>query len=105
MDFDASGTQLDIIDAKYRGDPEACCHAVFQHWVKGNGVRPCSWRKLIELIEDVDQGELAHKIEAALSSLHKPLTGWSTSTCRHHHCKALWCLLRRIKAWDMQFLS
>ena len=48
MDFDDTGTQLDIIYMKYRGDPEECCEAMFQHWLKGNGVTPCSWRTLIE---------------------------------------------------------
>ena len=71
MDFDDSGTQLDIIDTKHRGDPEACCEAMFQHWLKGNGVKPCSWRKLIELIDDCDQEVLAQDIQSALSALAK----------------------------------
>ena len=69
MDFDDSGTQLDIIDTKHHGDPEACCEAMFQHWLKGNGVKPCSWRKLIELIDDCDQEVLAQDIQSALSAL------------------------------------
>lgn len=68
MDFDESGTQLEIFDIKYRGDPEACCEAMFQHWLKGNGVTPCSWRTLIELIDDLDQEVLAQDIETAVSS-------------------------------------
>ena len=68
MDFDESGTELATIDSKHRGDPKECCRAVFQHWVNGNGVRPCSWRKLIELINDCDQEVLAEEIQTALSS-------------------------------------
>ena len=69
MDFDESGTELATIDSKHRGDPKECCRAVFQHWVNGNGVRPCSWRKLIEVIDDCDQETLAKEIQTALSSL------------------------------------
>ena len=66
LDFDESGTQLDIIDSKYHSDPEACCQAMFQYWVKGNGVRPCSWNTLIELLEDCDQQGLAKDIQDGL---------------------------------------
>ena len=71
MDFDESGTQLDIIDTKHRGDPEACCEAMFQHWLKGNGITPCSWRTLIELLDDLDEEVLAQEIEAAVLSSTK----------------------------------
>jgi hypothetical protein len=66
LDFDEAGSQLDIIDSKHRGDPEACCQAIFQHWLKGNGVRPCSWNKLVELLDDCDQQALAEEIQEAL---------------------------------------
>ena len=68
MDFDESGTELDTIDSKHRGDPKECCRAVFQCWVNGNGVRPCSWRKLIEIVKDCDQEVLAEEIQTVLSS-------------------------------------
>ena len=67
MDFDQTGTELATIDSKHRGNPKECCRAMFQHWVNGNGVRPCSWRKLIELIDDCDQEALAEEIQTALS--------------------------------------
>ena len=68
MDFDQIGTELATIDSKHHGDPKECCRAVFQHWVKGTGVRPCSWRKLIKLIDNCDQEALAEEIQTALSS-------------------------------------
>ena len=68
FNFDKTGNQVDIIDGKYRGDPEACCQAVLQHWLKGNGVKPCSWRTLIEVIEDCTQEVLAEEIQLALTS-------------------------------------
>ena len=67
MDFDRGGTELATIDSRHRGDPKECCRAVFQHWVNGNGVKPHSWRKLIELINDCDQEVLAQEIQSALS--------------------------------------
>ena len=71
MDFDDTGTQLDIIDIKHRGDPEACCEAMFQHWLKGNGITPCSWRTLIGLLEDLDQEVLAQEIETTVPNYAK----------------------------------
>ena len=66
LDFDEAGTQLDIIEKAHPVDPVACCQAMFQHWVKGNGVRPCSWNTLIELLEDCDQQALAKEIQEVL---------------------------------------
>ena len=68
MDFDEKGTELANIHSRHRGDSEECCRAVFQHWMNGNGVRPCSWRKLIELIDDCGQVTLAKDVQIALSS-------------------------------------
>ena len=67
MNFDKSGTEINTIDRKYRGDPKDCCRAMFQHWLNGNGVKPCSWHKLIELIDDCDQEALAKEIKTAFS--------------------------------------
>ena len=65
MNFDKSGTEINTIDQKYRGDPKDCCQAMFQHWLNGNGVKPCSWRKLIESIDDCEQEALAKEIQSA----------------------------------------
>ena len=66
LDFDESGTQLDIIEKVHPANPIACCQAMFQHWVKGNGVTPCSWNTLIELLDDCDQQALAKEIQDVL---------------------------------------
>ena len=68
LDFDSSGTELDIIDKRHHSDPELCCQAMFQHWLKGNGKEPHTWRNLIELIDDCDHEVLAKEIETALVS-------------------------------------
>ena len=69
MDFDESGSEVVIIEGKHRGDPKDCCRAIFQHWVNGNGIKPCSWRKLIELIKDCEQEMLAEEIQMVLSPI------------------------------------
>ena len=64
--FDDEGTQVETIDKKHRGDPVACCQAMFQHWLSGNGRKPLSWRTVIELLEDADQEVLAGEVRNAL---------------------------------------
>ena len=67
MNFDDNGTEINTIEKKHRGDPKECCQTMFQHWLNGNGVKPCLWRKLIELIDDCDQETLAKQIRTAFS--------------------------------------
>ena len=67
LDFDQDGTELDNIEKSHLTD-KARCKAMFQHWLKGNGVRPCSWRQLIQLLEYCDQETLAKEIQDALTS-------------------------------------
>ena len=71
LEFDEFGATLSAIETKNRSDPEACCREMFQHWLKGNGVRPCSWRKLIELLEDCDFEELAETLTSFFYSVQK----------------------------------
>ena len=66
MDFDETGSQLDIIRDKYPRDPEACCREMLQYWLSGNGVKPQTWCKLIELIHDCDQEVLAEELKQEL---------------------------------------
>ena len=68
MNFDDTGAEIETIKQKYHGDPKECCRAMFQHWLNGNGVRPCSWGTLIELLEDCDQQALVEEIQSALSA-------------------------------------
>ena len=67
MNFDNDGTQLRIIEGKYPGDPVECCRAMFQHWLHGNGEQPCTWRKLIELINKGPNRVLAQEIQCVFS--------------------------------------
>ena len=67
LEFDEDGTTLGMIESNH-SKAEACCRAMFQHWIKGNGVRPCSWRKLIELLEDCDFGILSEQVRSVFSA-------------------------------------
>lgn len=64
LEFDELGSKLDTIKTKNLNDPENCCREMFQHWLIGNGVRPCSWRKLIELLDDCDFEMLAGQVKS-----------------------------------------
>ena len=70
LDFDESGSELDNIERAHSTD-KARCKAMFQHWIKGNGVRPCSWQKLIQLLEDCEQESLAKEIQHALATMRE----------------------------------
>ena len=70
LDFDESGSKLSLIKADH-STSEACCRAMFQHWLNGNGITPCSWRTFIELLKDLDQEVLAQDIRHALSASTK----------------------------------
>jgi hypothetical protein len=39
---------------------------MFQHWLKGNGKRPVSWKTLLEILEDCHFGNLAAQVRTAL---------------------------------------
>ena len=69
LDFDKSSSKLNEIEEKYPDNPEACCRAMFQHWIEGNGVQPCTWSNLIVLLRDCDQEDLANEIETALCTV------------------------------------
>lgn len=66
--FDESGPKLSLIKAEHPTDPVACCREIFHHWLTGNGVRPCSWRTLIELLDDIDQDVLAMEVQKLMLS-------------------------------------
>ena len=68
LDFDKSGKKLKEIKETNQGDPKECCRSMFQHWIDGNGVQPCSWRKLIEVLDDCEFDELAAEVQSAVCS-------------------------------------
>ena len=66
LNFDPEGQTLNLIEAEQKlNGPIACCQAMFQHWLAGNGV-PASWGTLIKLLEDAEQSHLAEQIKCIL---------------------------------------
>ena len=68
LEFDERGSKLESIKTKNLNDPEECCREMFQHWLNGNGVGPCSWRKLIELLDDCDFEALAEQVNSVFKA-------------------------------------
>ena len=65
LDFDPEGRTLELIEANNQlKGPVAYCREMFITWLKGKG-REATWEVLIELLEDIDQSELATKVETA----------------------------------------
>ena len=65
LEFDDGGTKLNNIERKY-SDPSSCCREIFQCWIRGEGVQPCSWEKLTDLIEDCGEVVLAKDVRNAI---------------------------------------
>ena len=66
LDFDPEGRTLELIEANnQQKGPVACCREMLVTWLKGKG-REATWEVLIELLEDIDQSELAKMVKTAL---------------------------------------
>ena len=66
LDFDPEGRTLELIEANHQQKGHvACCREMFAYWVKGKG-REDTWEVLIELLDDIDQSELAKQVKTAL---------------------------------------
>lgn len=68
LDFDPEGQTLDLIEAEHMHTlhgPEDCCQAIMKCWLKGKG-KDATWAILIELLDDINQSELAKQVKSAL---------------------------------------
>ena len=66
LDFDPDGRTLNVIEAEQKmNGPVACCQAMFQHWLAGNGV-PATWGMLIALLQDAEELSLVEQIKCVL---------------------------------------
>ena len=64
LDFDPTGTKLEEIQANKGGEGVgACCRAMFQFWLEGNGVKPVSWATLLTVLRDSNFPTLADQVE------------------------------------------
>ena len=69
LDFDPEGRTIELIEAKIqqKGRVE-CCREMFVYWLRGKG-REATWEVLIELLDDIDQSELAKKVKTVLPAV------------------------------------
>ena len=67
LDFDPEGRTLELIEANQQKDHVACCREMFVYWLRGKG-REATWEVLIELLDDIDQSELAKKVASLFTS-------------------------------------
>ena len=66
LDFDTEGRTLKLIEADHQQKGYvACCQEMFTLWLQGKG-KEATWELLIELLDDIDQSELAKQVKAAL---------------------------------------
>ena len=66
LDFDDEGRTLSLIEADHQQKGHvACCQEMFTLWLNGKG-KKATWEVLLELLDDIDQSELARKVKAAL---------------------------------------
>ena len=68
LDFDPEGRTLELIETNNQQKGHvACCREMFVMWLKGKG-KEVTWEVLIELLDDIDQSELAKQVERALQT-------------------------------------
>jgi len=66
LDFDTEGRTLDLIEEQHKlNGPVDCCQAIMKHWLKGNG-KDATWAVLIEILDDIEQSELARQVKSVL---------------------------------------
>ena len=66
LDFDDNGQTLRLIEADHQQEGHiACCQEMFILWLNGKG-KEATWEVLLEVLEDIDQSELARKVKTAL---------------------------------------
>ena len=67
LNFDRSGKQADVMRTDYPNNAIGGCTAMFQHWLKGNGEKPTSWRTLARLLDTMGYKRLASSLRVLKS--------------------------------------
>ena len=66
LDFDPEGRTLELIESDNKNEGHtACCREMFVYWLRVKG-REATWAVLIELLDDIEQSELAKKVKTVL---------------------------------------
>lgn len=98
LDFDPTGKTIGIIEAE-RGKEGvvSCCRAMFQHWLQGHGVKPATWGKLFNILNDSGFPVLASDIEKALRDMKVSVRLLNLDTELRCNPHSLVCLLQTEK--------
>ena len=59
------------LEREFRENAERINCQIFQEWLDGKGRKPTSWATLVGVLNDIEMGELAKKIETSLET-HAP---------------------------------
>ena len=62
---DDDGAKTSAIVKQERGDVDEINQAIFQKWIDGKGML-CTWKTLVECLQDVDLNSLANDIDEVL---------------------------------------
>ena len=66
--LDLTPNQLDALDRQYRGDAFLSWNRVMDHWCQGGSAHyPPTWEGLYTLLKDMQYGQIAVDLEAAVS--------------------------------------
>ena len=67
LNFDSNGKQIELFKVDHRSNAIDGCTAMFQHWLKGNGEKPTSWRTLARLLDTMNYKRLATSLRVLKS--------------------------------------
>ena len=71
LDFDPTGSTIDLIGARHPSDPEVCCIEMMQKWLGGRGRQPANWATLVRVLRDASTefSVLAGDVEQVVPTL------------------------------------
>ena len=69
LNFDPTGTTIDLIGARHPSDPEVCCTEMMQKWLGGRGRQPANWATLVRVLRDAEFSVLAGDVEQVVLTL------------------------------------
>ena len=64
---DESGATIEAIDEQFRGNVQAINLEILKRWLRGEGLRDCTWRVLLGVLRKANCVELAESVEEALT--------------------------------------
>ena len=64
---DESGATIEAIDEQFRGNVQAINLEILKRWLRGEGLRDCTWRVLLGVLRKAHCVELAESVEEALT--------------------------------------